>query len=613
MAGFFMRKTNLGMYICTLKFMLVRHLYFYLEKVVEWRNKHIKQRPFIMIMSILIGITSGLVAAAIKQSVHYTEYLLTNFFSPYAPNYLYFLYPMLGIGITALIATYIIRKKVNEGIPNTLYSISKRRSNIRPHYLFSSIITSAFTVGFGGSVGLEGPTVATSAAWGSNFGRLFRVDYKTKSLLVATGVAGSMAAIFQAPIAAIIFAVEVIMIDLTTASLVPLLFASISAILTSKFLMGETILIQYKLNGDYLFSDVPMFMILGVILGLASVYYLRIYFAIAKFFDRFSSVNKVVVGGLLLGGLIFILPPLYGEGYDTVNKLINGDVSQVFENSFFYSMQDQIWVFVGFLVALFFIKIIAASITLHAGGVGGIFAPTLFMGAVGGYVFANLANKLGLINVSEGNFTLVGMAGMLAGVLHAPLTAIFLIAEISKGYSLFVPLMITSLMSFITVRLFSEHSIYTLQLAKRGELLTHNKDQNVLKMMNLKSEIESDFSIVHPEMSLRELVEVVTKAKRNVFPVLDDEGRFKGVVTLDNIRAEMFNRDKYDSLYVHDFMVFPRTIIEMKDNMEKVVEHFEKSGAWNLVVLNDDIYVGFVSKSKMFTVYRNLLKEFSDH
>lgn len=585
----------------------------YIDKIVAWQNRNIKQRTFVILLSILIGITSGLIAASIKQSVHYTEYLLTHFFSPYTPNYLYFLYPMLGIGITVLIAKFIIRNKVNEGIPNTLYSISKRRSNIRPHYLISAIVTSAFTVGFGGSVGLEGPTVATAAGWGSNFGRFFRVDYKTKSLLIATGVAGSMAAIFQAPIAAIIFAVEVIMIDLTTASLVPLLFASISAILTSKYLMGETILIQYKLAGDYHFSDVPMFMILGVVLGLGSVYYSRSYFAVANFLERFSTTNKVLVGGLLLGLLIFILPPLYGEGYETVNRLINGEVSQVFENSYFYGMQDNLWVFIGFLVALFFVKIVAASLTLHAGGVGGIFAPTMFMGAVGGFTFSKLANAFGWINVSEGNFTLVGMAGMLAGVLHAPLTAIFLIAEISKGYSLFVPLMITSLLSFVTVRLFNDHSIYTLQLAKRGELFTHNKDQNVLKMMNLKSEIENDFSVVKPEMSLGELVYVVRMAKRNIFPVVDDDGNYKGVVTLDNIRGEMFNREKYDTLFVHDFMVFPRASIDLGDSMETVVDLFEKSGAWNLVVLEGDQYVGFVSKSKMFTVYRSLLKEFSDH
>jgi CIC family chloride channel protein len=591
----------------------VKQLYSFLEKIVEWRNQHIKQRPFIMMMSVLIGITSGLIAAIIKRSVHYTEYFLTHFFSPYTPNYLYFLYPMLGIGITALIAKYIIRQKVNEGIPNTLYSLSKRRGNIRPHYLFSSIITSAFTVGFGGSVGLEGPTVATAAGWGSNFGRLFKVDYKTKSLLIATGVAGSMAAIFQAPIAAIVFAVEVIMIDLTTASLVPLLFASISAILTSKYLLGEAILIHYDLEGVYLLKDVPMFILLGLLLGLGSAYYTGAYFAFAKFLERFSSVNKVLVGGLLLGALVFILPPLYGEGFETINRLINGEVSQVFENSFFYEMQDNLWIFIGFLVALFFVKIIAASITLHAGGVGGIFAPTLFMGAVGGFVFSKLANALGWVNVSEGNFTLVGMAGMLAGVLHAPLTAIFLIAEISKGYSLFVPLMITSLISFVTVRLFHDHSIYTLQLAKRGELMTHNKDQNVLKMMSLKSEIEVNFSVVSPEMSLAELIPIVSKAKRNVFPVIDENGNFKGSVTLDNIRMDMFNTEKYESMFVHDYMVYPRMTIDLDNSMEDVVDQFEKSGAWNLVVLDGEKYLGFVSKSKVFTVYRSLLKEFSDH
>lgn len=565
-------------------------------------------------MSILIGLTSGLIAAIIKRSVHSTEYLLTNFFSPYAPNYLYFLYPMLGITITVLIAKYFIRQKVNEGIPNTLYSIAKRRGNIKTHNLYSSIITSAFTVGFGGSVGLEGPTVATAAGWGSSFGRIFRVDYKTKTLLIATGVAGSMAAIFQAPIAAIIFAIEVIMIDLTTASLVPLLFASISALLTSKYLMGETILIHYELEGNYQFSDLPLFMILGVLLGLAGVYYSRTYFSIAKFFDKFSTTNKVIIGGLSLGLVIFLLPPLYGEGYETVNNLINSHPEKVFQNSFFYSMKDELWVFIGFLVALFFVKIIAASITLHSGGVGGIFAPTLFMGAVGGYIFAKLANKVGFENVSEGNFTLVGMAGMLAGVLHAPLTAIFLIAELSKGYALFVPLMITSLMSFVTVRIFLDHSIYTMQLARRGELFTHNKDQNVLKMMNLRSEIEVDFSSLEPNMDLAELVKVLTKAKRNVFPVVDEMGSFKGIVTLDAVRQDMFNRDKYHTCFVHEFMEYPRMFIEINDSMEKVVEKFEKSGAWNLVVLDKEgAYLGFVSRSKMFSAYRNLLKEFSDH
>jgi CIC family chloride channel protein len=367
------------------------------------------------------------------------------------------------------------------------------------------------------------------------------------------------------------------------------------------------------MEGNYLFKDVPMFMILGIFLGLGSVYYSKTYFAIAEFMDPFSRWKKVIIGGLALGLIIFILPPLYGEGYATVNDLINGNVSNVFESSFFYELQDQLWIFIGFLIALYFLKIVAAAITLHSGGVGGIFAPTLFMGATGGFIFANLVNRLGIIKVSEGNFTLVGMAGMLAGVLHAPLTAIFLIAEISKGYSLFVPLMITSLMSFITVRLFVDHSIYAMQLGRRGELITHHKDQNVLKMMNLKSEIEDDFSIVNPTMSLGKLVEVVTEAKRNVFPVIDDEGNFKGILTLDNIRSEMFNRKKYDTMFVHDFMEFPASTIEMTDTMEKVVELFEESGAWNLVVLSDSKYVGFVSKSKMFSAYRNLLKEFSDH
>ena len=592
---------------------VVKKIFKSLEWLVDLRNKYVKQRPFIIILSILIGITAGLVATVIKKAVHWTEYLLTNFFQPYAPNFLYFLYPLIGISITILIVKFLIRKKVEEGIPNTLYAISKRHGNIRPHNMYSSIITSAFTVGFGGSVGLEGPTVATSAAWGSTFARLFRVDYKTKILLIGAGVTGSMAAIFQAPIAAIVFAIEVIMIDLTTASLIPLLFSSIAAYLTSKYMMGETILIDYVITDDYSFSDIPYFIFLGILLGFGSVYYSKTYFAIAGFLGKFNRWQKLLIGGSVLGLLIFLLPPLYGEGYLTVNNLINGRANEVFDNSFFYALSDNTWIFVLLVAFLFFLKIVAASLTLHIGGVGGIFAPTMFMGATGGFLFGNIINNLGLGHVSEGNFTLVGMAGMLAGVLYAPLTAIFLIAELSKGYALFVPLMITSLSSFVTASYFIQNSIYSLQLARRGELLTHHADDNVLKMMNLKKEIENDFSIIHPNQSLGDLIEVVAKSKRNIFPVIDDENEFKGMVFLDSIRPIMFQKEKYDEIYVHDLMVLPPDHIDYKDKMDVVMNKFEKTAAWNLPVLKYGRYVGFVSKSKLFTNYRELLREFSDY
>jgi len=583
-----------------------------LERLIAWRQKNIKRRPFIIMMSILIGIVSGLVAASIKGAVHLTEYMLTHFFKPYTWNFLYIFYPMLGIFITVLIIKFIVRKKVEEGIPNTLNAIANRRGNIRRHNIYSSIITSAFTVGFGGSVGLEGPTVATSAAWGSSFSQMFRLDYKTKILFIATGVAGSMAAIFQAPIAAIIFAIEVIMIDLTTFSMVPLLFSSISAILTSKYLLGEAILIDYTIFDDYGFKDVPFFIVLGILMGLGAAYYTKTYFKIAKLLNRLTTMQKVVLGGLFLGLMIFILPPLYGEGYVTVNNLINGRVSEVFNNSFFNGIKDNMWVFIGFILALFFLKIVAASITLHIGGVGGIFAPTMFTGAVGGFLFGHFVNKLGIGNLSEGNYTLVGIAGMLAGVLHAPLTAIFLIAEISKGYNLFIPLMITSLMSYVTVRLFVPNSIYALQLAERGELMTHHKDDNILKMMSLREEIEKDFSVIHPNLTLGDLVEVVAHSKRNIFPVVDDENSFKGVVYLDSIRGVMFDHEKYNEMEVCDFMVVPHVTIDYRDKMNDVLRKFEETGAWNLPVLNKGKYLGFVSKSNIFTAYRSLLKEFSD-
>lgn len=600
-------------YIWALKSTMIKKLFFALDRLVKWRNKHIKQRPFIIGLSILIGITAGLVATVIKRAVHWTEYLLTHFFKPYAPNFLYFLYPVIGISITVLIVKYLIKQKVSEGIPNTLHAISKRQANIRPHNLFSSIITSAFTVGFGGSVGLEGPTVATSAAWGSAFGRLFQVNYKTKIMLVGTGVAGSMAAIFQAPIAAVIFAIEVIMIDLTTASLIPLLFSSLAAFLTSKFLMGETILIDYGMTDNYSFSDIPYYIVLGILLGFGSVYYSKTYFAIARFFEGYSTGQKLLFGGFMLGLVIYLFPPLYGEGYITINNLINGRASDVFQNSFFYSSQDNVWIFAGFILMLFFLKIVAASLTLHIGGIGGIFAPTLFMGATGGFLFETLVNRLGIGHVSEGNFTLVGMAGMLSGVLYAPLTAIFLIAELSDGYALFVPLMITSVLSFVTAGYFVQNSVYSLQLARRGELLTHHADDNMLKMMRLRKEIEKDFSTIHPDQTFGELVDKIAHSKRNIFPVINTSGDFKGVVYLDSIRTIMFDRSKYDTVLVRELMVRPPTFIHLEDKMDVVMDKFEKSGAWNLPVIDDEKYIGFVSRSKMLTNYRILLKEFSNY
>jgi CIC family chloride channel protein len=581
--------------------------------LVDWRNKYIKERPFIIILSVLIGIVSGLIAAFIKLAVYWTESLLTNFFKPYAPNFLYVLYPIVGVIITLLIIKLVVRQPVNPGIPNILYAISKRSANIKTHNLFSSIFTSAFTVGFGGSVGLEGPTVATSSAWGSNFGRFFRVDYKTKILLIGAGVTGSMAAIFQAPIAAIIFAIEVIMIDLTTVSLIPLLFSSIAAFLSSNYFMGEAILIDYAITDRDYFSDIPFLIVLGILLGLFSVWYSRVFFALAAFFDRLTTVQKLALGGTLLGILIFVLPPLYGEGYDTINNLINGHLEDVFDNSYFYPYKDSFWVVFGFLAALFVFKVIATSLTINIGGVGGIFAPTLFIGATGGFLFGHLINRTGLAEVSEGNFTLVGMAGMLSGVLYAPLTAIFLIAEITEGYALFVPLMITSVVSFVTYGFFTQHSIYTRQLAQRGELMTHHADENVLQLMNLRKEIENDFSIVYPTHSLRQLVDKIAASKRNVFPVVDQNNTLKGVVYLDNVRPLMFKHELYDTTQVSELMVSPPATIQINERMDAVMDRFEKSGAWNLPVLDGNKYLGFVSKSKLFTDYRNVLREFSDH
>ena len=432
------------------------------------------------------------------------------------------------------------------------------------------MITSALTVGFGGSVGLEGPTVATGSGIGSNLGRFLRVNYKTITLLLGCGAAGAMAGIFNAPIAAIVFALEVIMLDLTMSSLVPLLVASVTAALTSHLLIGNEILFHIHLQDDFSFQDVIYFIFLGIITGLVSVYFIKVYWLISDFFSKIASPwKRLLIGGGVLGVLVFFIPPLYGEGYKTIHALLTNQESEIFVGSPAHQFADNIYLVLILIAAMVFIKVIATSVTFGAGGIGGVFAPTLFIGSAVGFVFSKSINTFSMGDLSITNFTLVGMCGMIAGVLHAPLTAIFLIAEITSGYELFLPLMITGTISFITVRSIQPHSVYTMQLAKRGELITHHKDSAVLTLMNLKSEVEKNFNTVQSESSLRELVNSVAKARRNLFPVLDEEGKLLGIINLDDIREIMFKQELYDEVKVNSLMVIPPTVVSPQDNMEK--------------------------------------------
>jgi CIC family chloride channel protein len=584
-----------------------------LRKFLVLRHKYLTDRQFIILLSILVGFTSGMGAVVLKNMVHFIQHLLRSDVVNEYHNYLYFIYPGVGLFITVLLIKYVIKRKVGHGIPSTLYAISKNNSKINSKGTYSSLLTSMITVGFGGSVGLEGPTVGTGSALGSNIARLGRMNYKVTTLMVACGATGAMSGIFNAPIAAIVFALEVIMLDLTAASLIPLLMASVSAALTSAFMLGDQTLFSIELTESFVLADLPFYILLGVLTGLMSVYFCKVYWAIENHFDVMKGrFKRVLFGAVILGVLIFFFPPLYGEGFAAINQMLSGDATLLLEGSYFYDYKESFLVVMLFLVAVVFLKAIATSVTFGAGGIGGVFAPSLFMGSVLGFVFAKAVNLLAFVGISEKNFTLVGMGGVIAGILHAPLTALFLIAEITGGYELIIPLMLTAAISFMTSRYFNPHSLYTMQLAKRGELITHDKDKAVLTLMKLQTEVEKDFSRVSPDDSLRQLVETVSKSKRNIFPVVEDDGSLAGVVLLDDIRQIMFEPKQYDQVLVKEVMSDYPTHVSSSDSMDLVMKKFNKSGAWNLPVIDNGSYVGFVSKSKLFNAYRKVLRAFSD-
>lgn len=583
-----------------------------LGKFLVWRARHIPQRQFILLLSILIGFLTGLVSVFLKNSTHYIqEQVQHGYFTKYF-NLYYFLFPIIGVMITVFIKKYIVKDRVKEPIPSTLFAISRKNGFIPFKRMYTYLLTSMFTVGFGGSVGLEGPAVGTGSAIGGNIGRMVHLNYKSRLLLISCATSGAIAAIFNAPIAAIIFTIEIFSLDLTFSSLIPLLLASASGAVTSIFLQGNSHLFHFKYIAPFELADVPYYLILGFFCALASVYFNRTFFRIEGFFDRWDNYRyRMLVGGLVLGLLVFLVPPLYGEGYETINYLLNGDIESVVSQSLFSDYIENHWMIIALLVGLVFLKALATSFTLGAGGVGGVFAPSLFTGAVLGYLFSSTLNKLDFVNISTSSFALVGMAGLMAGVLHAPLTAVFMIAEITGGYQLFIPLMLVSAISFLVARNLKPHSIYTDQLAQRGDLLTHNKDQVILTLLNIEQVIERNFSSVHPQMSLGELVKVVSKSKRNLFPVLDQDKKLVGVLTLDDFRHLMFDQSLYETTTVNELMSPPPAVLNSTDTMEQVMKKFQSTNAWNLPVVEDEHYRGFISKSKLFSVYRKKLLEFS--
>lgn len=587
------------------------------KRLLVWRAKHISQTRFLYLLSILVGFTSGVGAVILKNLTHFFQHLLEGNLVKYYHNAFYFVFPVIGLALVYLVIKYVIRNKVNHGIPSTLFAISKHKGIMRRYQMFGSILTAPLTVGFGGSVGLEGPVVATGAAISSNISRMFHMNQATRNLLIGCAAAGAMSSIFKAPIAAIIFAIEVFSLDLTIASMLPLLLASLSAIITSYFFFGNDVLLPFEIKDRFVLGDVPFYLALGVFAGLASIYFTEVYDRIQKMFDRIDSpVKRLMIGGIGIGILVYLVPPLYGEGYEVMNSLIEGHPEKVLENNIFHFDLTNIWAVIALLAGLVLFKIVASALTFGAGGVGGIFAPTLFMGSIMGNCIAKIINTIGIFKtpISESNFTLVGMAGLMAGVLHAPLTAIFLIAEVTGGYDLFIPLMITSTISFSITKYVHPHSVYNMELGRKGDLITHDKDHAVLTLMDIDKVVENRFIPIHPEMNLGEVVHnAVVKSSRNIFPVTDKkDGSLLGIVLLDDIRSIMFDPTLYKEVLVQDVMHTPPDTIELnKDKMTDIMEKFQTSGAWNLPVLRNGRYVGFITKSKLLTVYRRKLINFT--
>lgn len=582
------------------------------NQMLLWRDSHIKERHFLLFVSFLVGITTALAAWLLKSSIHFFQVFLTENFSRENFNFSYLLFPIVGILIASLYVKYVVKDDISHGVTKILFAISQRKSRIKPHNIYSSLAASSFTIGFGGSVGAEAPIVLTGSAIGSNLGRLFRLEQHSLMILVGCGAAGAIAGIFKAPIAGILFVIEVLLLDLTMSSILPLLVTAVTATTVSYLLNGMDAMFAYSQVEPFLLNRIPYVILLGIVCGFISLYVIRVMSWLESIFHAMAQWKRFLLGGVLLSVLIFFFPPLYGEGYNTINTLLaTGDgFHRLTNESFFYNMESR-WTIVVFLLMVILFKVFATSATNGGGGTGGVFAPTLFLGCIAGFVYSYTLNQLGYTTyLPQENFALMGMAGVMAGVMHAPLTGTFLIAELTGGYDLFLPLMMVSLVSYGTILVFEKHSIYAIRLAKRGELITHHKDKAVLTFLKVEDLLETDIPTVKPGYTLGEMVKVVSTCTRNIFPVVNDEGKLMGMVLINDIRNIMFRPELYDRFTVEKFMVGAPAKVEITSSMEEVMAKFENTKAWNLpVVDNKGIYKGILSQSSVFNSYREVLVE----
>lgn len=585
-------------------------------KILAWKEKHLTDRQMLLILAFIIGILASFAAYILHTLIHQIQAILTEGFEINSFNWLYLVFPVIGIYLTSLFVRYVVRDNISHGITRILYAISSKRSHLKPHNCWSSVIASAITIGFGGSVGAEAPIVLTGSAIGSNLGQLFKIDNKTMMLLVGCGAAAAIAGIFKAPIAGLVFTLEVLMVDLTMASLLPILVASITANVFTWALMGGKSLFTFVLDSAWQVDRLPACVLLGLFCAFISLYFIRTMTFCEGIFAKMKRhpYGKLAVGGVMLSSLIFLFPALYGEGYSAINILLNGttetDWNQLLDKSLFYGHGNLLVVYIALVLLT---KVFATSCTNGAGGCGGTFAPSLFIGGFGGFLFARLWNMYQIgVYVPEKNFTLLGMAGVMAGVMHAPLTGIFLIAEITGGYALFVPLIIVSVVSVMGISIFEPHSIYAMRLARQGKLITHHTDRAVLTLMSMDSIIEKDYISVAPDMPLGKLVNVISRSQSDFIPVLDVGGRLLGDIDITKIRHIVFRTELYNKFYVSQLMSHVPAVLYTNEPMEQVMKKFERSNAEYLPIVDiNNKLTGFISRTRLYTMYRKMVADFS--
>lgn len=579
-----------------------------LNKIVS----RLSQTQLIYLLSFIVGLLGALIASVMKNTIHFTAELVNSSFSTGKGLLFYFIIPFTGVVLTYFFVKTFVKDNISHGISRVLHAISKKKSYLKAKNIWASVIAGTITIGFGGSVGAEAPIVLAGSSIGSSIGRFFNLNYRQITLLLGCGAAGAVSGIFKAPIAGIVFTLEILMLDLTMSSIVPLLISSVTAATVAWISMGDQVLLSFSVKEAFLINNVPFYLILGIFTGLVSVWFSKMTMITEKLYNKINNQGlKLLAGGTALSVLVLLFPPFFGEGYNSVKSLLDGNES-VLNSVILGFLPDKWWAILIISGLIVLLKVFATSSTNAAGGIGGVFAPVLFTGAVAGFFSSKIIMHYSAAEIPDNRFVLAGMAGMMAGVMHAPLTAIFLIAEITGGYDLLIPLIITSTISYITARAFTRYSIYHVQLATQGELITHHKDKAVLVITDWRKDIETDLICVKPDDTLRELVKAIKRSKRNIFPVVDEYGVLEGVVLLDNVRELMFNPDLYDEVHVRDLMTIPQTYIDVSESMASVMEAFNRTGEWNLPVLDKGIYVGFISKARIFSTYRDMLLQMSE-